>query len=286
MARSLDQILQELDAGYNPGRQLINEKLNALPGQAESEISGLNATKDAAFTDIVAGARDRGMGFSGIPLAEQAKYSATQFLPAVARVRSSQNDVRSNLLDALNNSNLDQRKTAMSIRDSEMNRDEARAAEERAASRARAAAAASSGGLSSLFGGGGGVGPAPAPAGGPKPGAQPAIQDQAYLSTQKFLSSKNDAVIRSDYEATLKSANFGNPMDKLKVQLYLQARPDLFVKNNAIQKGVNSGALTASGYSPNNTGLQFWNNAPVKKTSTVQPFNMNSLFGGGGMIKR
>lgn len=51
--------------------------------------------------------------------------------------------------------------------------------------------------------------------------AAPSIQDQAYASVQNFLS-KGRAVAQSDYAATLKSANNGNALDKLKIQLYNQ----------------------------------------------------------------
>ncbi len=52
-------------------------------------------------------------------------------------------------------------------------------------------------------------------------GKAPSIQDQAYTSVQNFLS-KGKGAAESDYIATLKSANRGNAMDKLKVQLYNQ----------------------------------------------------------------
>ncbi|MEO5499467.1 MAG: hypothetical protein ABIR46_03135 [Candidatus Saccharimonadales bacterium] len=61
----------------------------------------------------------------------------------------------------------------------------------------------------------------------PSAGDAPTVQDQAYTSVQRFLQG-NDAQIRSDYAATLKSAQKGNALDKLKVQLYQQQRPDLF----------------------------------------------------------
>lgn len=47
------------------------------------------------------------------------------------------------------------------------------------------------------------------------------LQDAAYLSVQHYLG-QGRARAQSDYEATLKSANYGNAMDKLKVQLYNQ----------------------------------------------------------------
>lgn len=46
-------------------------------------------------------------------------------------------------------------------------------------------------------------------------------QDQAYQSVQKFLSQGKTAA-NSDFAATLKSANNGNALDKLKIQLYNQ----------------------------------------------------------------
>lgn len=74
-----------------------------------------------------------------------------------------------------------------------------------------------SGILSSLMGGGGGA--AATQAGSP--------QDEAYLDVQKRLQG-SDAELRSDYAATLSSANRGNVKDKNKIALYLKSRPDLF----------------------------------------------------------
>lgn len=125
LARGISDILAELDASYSPQKQAIQQRLDALPAQADAEIAGLQGQQTQAFDDILAGARQRGLGFSGIPLGEQAKYTSNQFLPAVARVRQSQNDVRGGLFDALNNVNLDQRKTAMGVYQQELDRDEA-----------------------------------------------------------------------------------------------------------------------------------------------------------------
>lgn len=90
----------------------------------------------------------------------------------------------------------------------------------------RASSAASGGGggfdLSSLF-----DTPTATGSTATKSGAAPNIRDQAYKSVQQFLQG-NEKQILSDYAATLKSANYGNALDKLKVELYKQARPDLF----------------------------------------------------------
>lgn len=223
MAQAIDEILKELDAGYNPSRDLINKRLAAVPGEAEAQIAGLDAKKTAAFDSITAGARNRGMGFSGIPLEEQAKYSATDYMPAVAGVRKSQNEVTNNLTDALNNINLDQRKTAYQIRDNQVAQDIAReqqAAQERAA---RAAAAASSGWMSGLMGGGADPGvssQAPAQA---DPYAK-VDRNGAANAIRALLNSGNVATISATVKAITDSANRGNLYDKYKLELLKAAQ--------------------------------------------------------------
>lgn len=71
----------------------------------------------------------------------------------------------------------------------------------------------------------------------------PSLQDQAYQNVQGFLKGDNNS-IRSDYAATLKSANNGNALDKLKIQLYQSARPDLFGPTPAL---LNTPGLSTSG---------------------------------------
>lgn len=154
MARALDEIVRELDASYNPQRQSIQQRLSALPGQAESEIKGLRAQQEDAFGDILAGAQNRGLGFSGIPLGEQAKYTSSQFLPAVARVRQSQNESKMSLQDALNNIGLEQNKFAQGIRQQEIDRDWQREQFERQLEESRRQAAAQQSAFGGLFGGG------------------------------------------------------------------------------------------------------------------------------------
>lgn len=222
MAQAIDEILKELDAGYNPSRDLINKRLAAVPGEAEAQIAGLDAKKTAAFDSITAGARNRGMGFSGIPLEEQAKYSATDYMPAVASVRKSQNEVTNNLTDALNNINLDQRKTAYQIRDNQVAQDIAReqqAAQERAA---RAAAAASSAWMSGLSGGDSGQSSQQQ-----TPTADPYAKidrNQAANSIRGMLNSGDVARINREIAAITKSANYGNVFDKYKLELLKAAQ--------------------------------------------------------------
>lgn len=155
MAQAIDDILKELDAGYNPQRQAINDQIAQLQPQADQQIQGLKAQQSNAFNDITNGARDRGMGFSGIPIDEQAKYTAGTFLPAVANVQQSVNTTKNSLLDSLNNVNLDQRKTAYGIQNNQQTLEQqaAQAAQARAdALAAQKAANAGASGLAGLFG--------------------------------------------------------------------------------------------------------------------------------------
>lgn len=83
---------------------------------------------------------------------------------------------------------------------------------------ARAAAAAAA---SPSFGGGGGAKPG-AGGGSVNPTMQAAYNDVASRMSQ------SDGAIKSDYNATVKSARYGNAKDKYKVELYHKLRPDLF----------------------------------------------------------
>ena len=100
-SRSLEQILSELDSVYNPQIESIRQKQSSIPGQLQSEEQGLQAKQTQAYSDIVDGARRRGLGFSGIPLGEQAKYSATEYMPALARLRQSAKEQATSLEDAI-----------------------------------------------------------------------------------------------------------------------------------------------------------------------------------------
>ena len=99
--RSLQQVLSELDSVYNPQIDSLRTRQAAIPGQIQAEEQGLQAKQETAFGDILNGARRRGMGFSGIPLGEQAKYTATEFLPALARMKQSAREQAMSLEDAI-----------------------------------------------------------------------------------------------------------------------------------------------------------------------------------------
>lgn len=225
MAR-LDEILQELDAAYSPQRQSIQTRLDALPAQADAEIAGLKAAQTDAFGEILGGARDRNMGFSGQPIAEQSRYTASQFLPAVARVRQSQNESRQGLFDALNNINLQRNQFGQQLYQTELDRAEQARQFDRQLAAQRSAAGAQSNVLSGLFGN------TPAPQ---TQGARSAApvqitpQTQAlYNSVRSMLNTGDQQRILREFNAIASSAGFGNANDRMKLQLLYQLNPDLF----------------------------------------------------------
>lgn len=160
--RSLQQVLSELDSVYNPQIDSLRTRQAALPGQMQAEEQGLQAKQEQAYGSIVDGARRRGLGFSGIPLGEQAKYSATEYMPALARLRQQSKEQAMSLEDAILGIQERRMGQGQSIYENERSFaeqqrqfNEQMRASERQAAASRAAASAFS---PSLGGGGGGQG--------------------------------------------------------------------------------------------------------------------------------
>jgi hypothetical protein len=144
-ARTLQQIISELNPTFQPQVQSLEQRAQLIPGQIKAEEQGLQAKQGEAFGSIVDGARRRGLGFSGIPLGEQAKYTATEYLPALARLRQSGQERAYSLQDAILGINERRDTLGQQIYGQEQDREAQAAA-------ARAAAASPS--FGNLFGGG------------------------------------------------------------------------------------------------------------------------------------
>ena len=119
MARSLDQILAELNPQYASSENILNTRLNAIPGEIESGIAQTDAKLGQANTNILNSARRRGTGvaFGGIPLAEQANYAATEYAPAIANLRATGANKELSLQESLAGLARDKRSQAQSIYD-------------------------------------------------------------------------------------------------------------------------------------------------------------------------
>lgn len=102
--RTLDQILAENASIYNPQIQSLQTQIQAIPTQLAAQESGLAAKQQEAFGDILSGARRRGTGiaFGGIPLAEQSKYTASTYMPALAQLKQAGIQQQTSLQDAIN----------------------------------------------------------------------------------------------------------------------------------------------------------------------------------------
>jgi hypothetical protein len=232
--RTLDQIMAELAPTYNPQIQTIRQRQSLIPQQIQAEEQGLQAKQGEAFENIVSGARRRGLGFSGIPLAEQARYTATDYLPALARLRQTGQEQALSLEEALLGIQERQGTMAQQIRQQELDR--LQAFQEAEANRRAAAAAAFRPSL------GGGAKPTAAPAQG--------IRESAYLEVQQRVASSGDRDLISDYNATAESARRGNQRDQIKLEVYRQARPDLFRTQPTPFGGQFNTPLVQSGFAP------------------------------------
>lgn len=228
-ARSLEQIFSELGSIYDPQANLIRQQQSAIPGQIAEEEKGLGAKQEAAFGEILGGARRRGLGFSGIPLSEQAKYTSTEFLPALARLRQSGREQATSLEQAILGIQERRGSQAQAIRQSEEQQDlaERQFAESirqfneqlraQAEERARSAAAARSAAYSPTFGGGGGGGATP-----PNP-----VKVKAQQAVSQLLGTKDNRLINETYNAIKKSAGYGNTYDQMKLQLIEALYPQI-----------------------------------------------------------
>ena len=236
--QSLNQVIQSLNSTYNPQVKLLQQRQSAIPQSLQAEEQGLAAKQTQAYGEIVDGARRRGMGFSGIPLGEQAKYNSTEYMPALARLKQSGREQAMGLEEAILGVRERQTSLASQLREGMLSRDMAlrQLAEQKRQfdaqqAEARRAAAGGGGGFSPSFGGldmGGGQASPTSAGGGNK------YQQQAEQNIANILNKGRDYnTLRSDLMATVASAQRGNKMDQVKLQLYRQMVgagqiPDIF----------------------------------------------------------
>jgi hypothetical protein len=146
-ARTLDQIIAELNPTYQPQVQSIQNQMGLIPGQIAQGEAQLGAKKDQAYENILSGARSRGTGvaFGGIPLGEQAKYAATEYMPALANLRTAGTQQASSLQDALNA--IQEKKMTLGQNIYQTEQDRAFQAEQNALNRKSSAANAAAGAI-------------------------------------------------------------------------------------------------------------------------------------------
>lgn len=140
----LADIMKESDSYYQPKKDLYNQQLSQTDPQQQAEVQGLQQQQQDSFSQIRDQAQRRGLFFSGIPLAEQAKYTASQFLPAVANLQGKYRQQRFGLENALTDLGSQQYSDAMGIQQKQIDR-EFQAQQAELSRQASAASAANTG---------------------------------------------------------------------------------------------------------------------------------------------
>lgn len=266
-AQTLDQVLSSLSSVYQPQLDSVASQQAALPAQYAAQDQGLQAQQQQAFGDILNGARARGTGvaFGGIPLGEQAQYTASTFLPAEANLKTSQNQASQSLIDAINKINEDKFNTANNIYQFGVTADQ----NQQSIDNAKSAAAASA--FSPTLGSGGTTGTSntiqdPTQAKNLTGGKS---QQDAYNAVQALMQTRNTPLITQTYNAIATSAAHGNTYDQQKLQLLEQLYGGSLAKNGI---GTNPTQISGSG-TPTNV-LSYGNTPSPIPLSTANSGNI------------
>lgn len=155
MARELTAILSELNNIYDPQRQSVRQQQEAIDPALQAEEKGLEYAKRDAFDQISNTANRRGMFYSGMPIAEEQRYTGGTYLPALANLRGKYQQQRFNLNDTLNKIQSDQYNQAYGLRQKELDaEEEQRRFDAQLAAQSAASRAAAGSGYSPSFGAG------------------------------------------------------------------------------------------------------------------------------------
>lgn len=198
--RTLDQIINELNASSAPQIESIRNRKQGLAGELQADEQALKGQQNRAFGDILTGARRRGLGFSGIPLGEQAEYASDVYLPALTRSRNDFRNRELSLEEAIQGIYSGNRNQAQTLRQGELDRAEQirqyneslafqREQAARSAAAARAASATPSW-VSALFGNQGGQTQS-------TPAVDPDARYKKWLSSQLRVSNTPTRTLQS-----------------------------------------------------------------------------------------
>lgn len=243
--RTLSQIIAELQPTYSPQIKSLQSQQALIPSRIAEQEKGLQAKQTQAFDTILGGARQRGLGFSGIPLAEQAKYTSTEFLPALANLRQQGNTERLSLQDAILGITERRNTLAQQLLQQERDRAEQKrqfnlSLQEQRASRAAAGS------------GGGGFSPSLGDLFGEtqtdKKSSIGPEQARAWQSVQNFVGRGDKNVIAQDIlRAYNNNKKNPNAFDRFKLEIYRAKAPQAY---KAFQSLVNKKPTKKTRYQP------------------------------------
>lgn len=112
---SYQSAYNSLGSTFDPQTKVVNSQLAALPGQEATQMSSLQQAQANAFKDITSQSNSRGMLFSGFSPANQAIYTGTKYLPAVANLKTSIQNSTNQYQGQLATINADRRNAATTI---------------------------------------------------------------------------------------------------------------------------------------------------------------------------
>lgn len=120
--RTLDQLTTDTNAIYDPQRANINTQIANAGTRLGEQEAGLNAAQTNAFGNITQAAASRGALFSGFTPDQQARYTAEKYLPALAGLRTANEQTIQGLNNNLLTINADQRQKAYDTREQDLSR--------------------------------------------------------------------------------------------------------------------------------------------------------------------
>lgn len=112
---TFDQANASLGVTYDPQVQALQAQNPQIDQQLTTTLSSLDQAKVNAFKDITNSANSKGMLFSGFTPDQQATYTGTKYLPAVANARTSAQNAKNTLLDKINTINSNRQNQARGI---------------------------------------------------------------------------------------------------------------------------------------------------------------------------
>lgn len=96
--RKINSLISEIGKSVQPQKALIDADIQSNQRAGDAQIAGLGAQQQQVFGQIEQAASDKGMLFSGFSPDQQAQYTATTYLPALANLQATISQTRSNLM--------------------------------------------------------------------------------------------------------------------------------------------------------------------------------------------
>ncbi|UOF80551.1 hypothetical protein [Caudoviricetes sp.] len=118
--RELQSLIAEQQQAIAPQKALIDQSIEQNAAAGAAQEAGLAATQKKAFGNIEQAAQNKGMFFSGFSPDQQAEYTSSTYLPALAQLQATIAQTRSNLLGKKADLDSDVFKTATGMRENDI----------------------------------------------------------------------------------------------------------------------------------------------------------------------